>query len=188
MVLVALLFVPCMVIVTTVAIPLLLLVIAIIAIPILLYLDCSNIMQIYPVTNSSSYLSEDAAVPLHSNRSSTPVPPAIGVSTLSSCRRGVETTTSNSSSSSFHKKKVTFQVCSMHSPRNDAFAQYQRPTPLHTQSSIEQPTSSLLLHRRIHSPSTFYRRDATPTMDLPYHDALQQPRPGHMYHHPICVS
>jgi hypothetical protein len=198
MVLVALLFLPCMVIVTTVAIPLLLLVIAVIAIPILLYCDCSNIMHIFPMTNSSSYLTEEfgAAVPLQSNRNSAPLPPALGVSSRSACRRmGTTTNTAlKRSSSSFNKKKVTFQECNDNLPRSNDYAHHQHhhqqapPGALHMQSSIEWPTASLLRHRRRQSPYHFHSREATLRMDTVYQNALHQPRPEHIYHQPVCVS
>lgn len=197
MVLVALLFLPCMVIVTTVALPLLLLVIAVIAIPILLYYDCSNIMQQFPITNcSSSYLSEDssAAVPLHyHHHNRTSIPPAIGVSPRTLNRRSdISThTASKRSTSSIYKKKVTFQVCDEHSPpnnENDLHHQQPLNAALHMQSSIVWPTESLLHHRRRQNPYHFHTsRDAIPTMNIPYQNTLQQHRSEQIYHHPVCV-
>ena len=202
MVLVALLFLPCMVLVTTVAIPLFLVVIAVIAIPILLYYDCSTIMNIHPITNSRLYLAEEsgAAVSLRhdTNRHNSPRPPPVmGVSAHSTTRK-VEPALSKRSTSSFHEKKVTFQVCDENSPRNNDYAyhyrQQQHPAPpgvLHLQSSIEWPTATLLRHRRRQSPYYFHNSGsaAVPTMDVPYHNVLPQPRPEQqLYHHPVYVS
>jgi hypothetical protein len=194
MVLVALLFLPCMVIVTTVALPLLLFVIAVIAIPILLYYDRSNIMQKFIIENICTYTSGGGA-----EFSSTTVdvvgdvttttPTAIGVSTRSD-RFELETQTDRASisASSFKKKKVTFQVCSEYS-QSGAFArQQQEPATLRSQSLSVCPNESFLRNGRRHSPYHFGSRGAAPVMDIRYQNALKQHGLDHMYHHQICAG
>ena len=195
MVLVALLFLPCMVIVTTVALPLLLFVIAVIAIPILLYNDRSNFMQKFIIENICAYTSAGGGADFSSSNLgnvTTSPPAAIGVSTRSiSYRSWAETRTDGASIpvSSFKKKKVTFQLCSEHA-QPDVYIrqQQQKPATLRSQSSRLCPNESLLNHQRRQRPYHFYSKEATPVMDIRYQNALKQHGLEHMYHHQICVG
>ena len=181
MVLVALLFLPCVVLVTTVALPILLFVIAVIAIPILLYYERRNSMQKYRPINSSM-------------ASSSSPPPPIGVPTSTGFHSKPGPSASTSTlASSFNKKTVRFQVpvC------NDEYSQpndfvHQRlhvSTSLCKASSIVWSTESLLRQRRRKSRDYCYNPEPTSAtiMDDRYQYNFPHHRPEHLHHYPVCV-
>lgn len=191
MVLVALLFLPCMVVVTTVALPLLLFVIAVIAIPILLYYDRSNIMQKFIIENVCAYTSGEGSADFSSVsliNVSMSAPPTVGIRTSSDrFVSEINPDRASISTSSSKQKKVTFQVCSDHSQSNAFADQQQEQATFCGQSSRVCPTESLIYRQRRQSLYHFYSRGATPITDIRYQNALKQHRPEQMYHHSICV-
>jgi hypothetical protein len=189
MVLVALLFVPCMVMAITIALPMLMFVIAVVSMPILLcYQRCSIQMDYTTSTNATE--ADDSQ-----NNSTVPISASIIQNDVDSSRSNssaVTTTDVNLPSITVQKKKVTFQTNNdlLQPTGRVVLNEQQQKRPHRMLSTI--PTAPMarsgpcLLYQSTRRYYYSDEREITSFLDMRYQNLSPQ-----MYHppnHPVCVG